>query len=248
MDQVKKEVNWLSYAIASLDKVGTFSRWTNILGIAILFLMVCFTFVEVFARYVFNAPIKGTLEITEVMMAVAVFLAIAHTQNVKAHVSVDLINAMLTPKPKLILEFINIFLGLGVFIILIWQSIVKALYYLQKNSLHGGQSGITIPEAPFEFVVVLGCSALSLLLLRDLLKLIENARKNHLIWHNWLLMIGIPILIILASIFWIQPNLIQVSLPMVGLMGVIASLILFLMGMPIAFALILTSFLFIGHI
>jgi TRAP-type C4-dicarboxylate transport system permease small subunit len=145
MEQVKKEINWLNYAIIALDKVGTFSRWTNILGITIMFLMVCFTFVGVFSRYVFNMPIKGTLEITEVMMVVAVFLAIAHTQNEKAHVAVDLISARLTSKPKLILEFINYLLGLGIFLILIWQSVVKLVYYIQRNALHGGSSGLSIP-------------------------------------------------------------------------------------------------------
>ena len=244
--QVKTAPNILETLIRILDKVGVFSRWTNVLGIAILFLMVCLTFVDVILRYIFDSPIKGVLEMTEVMMIAAVFLGIAHTQNQKGHISVDLVSATLGTRHKLVLEFINTLLGIGLFILVIWRSIVKLMVFINQNSMHSQY--FRLPDAPFDAVLILGCTCLCLLLIRDLLKLAVEARSLHVGPSHWLLMVGVPILITIGAIFWMQPKLVQLSLPMVGLIGVVVSLILFFMAMPISFALILTSFLFVGHI
>ena len=102
----------LDKIIGVLDKVGIFSRWTNVIGVSGFFIMICLTFVDVIMRYVFNSPIRYTTELVEVMMITSIFLAIAHTQNVKGHVSVDVITQKLSARPRLILEFITTILGL----------------------------------------------------------------------------------------------------------------------------------------
>ena len=239
-------MNGLNKAIGILDKVGVFSKWTNVIGTAVLFLMVALTFVDVILRYIFNSPIKGVLEITEVMMILAIFLAVAHTQNEKAHISIDLITSHLAPKARTIMEFITTLLGIGIFIIAIWRTIVQTMLFVQKNVMHSQY--FSLPNAPFSAIVALGCTALCLLLLRDLLGKLVDALKLGLRWHQWLLMIFIPILLIGMAILWMQPDLWQMNLPTLGLVGVIVSLILFLSGMPISFVLILTSFIFISHI
>jgi TRAP-type C4-dicarboxylate transport system permease small subunit len=246
MELIKQDVSGLNKMIHVLDKLNPFNRWANFLGVAVLFLMVCLTFIDVIMRYIFNSPIKGVLEITEVMMVMAIFLAIAHTQNEKGHVSIDLVIARLKSKPKLILEFINGLLGLGLFIIMIWQSVMRTMLAINKNSMHSQY--FPLPDAPFTAIVVLGCLALCLILIRDLLKLAIEAQQQRLRWYHWSLIFGVPITILILALFWMQPDLWGLSLPLVGLIGVIISLTFFLMGMPIAFALILTSFLFIGHI
>jgi tripartite ATP-independent transporter DctM subunit len=243
---VKKSSTAIEVAIRILDKVGLFSRWTNVVGISVLFLMVFVTFIDVIMRYVFNSPIKGVLEFTEVMMIVAVFLGIAHTQNQKGHVTVDLVSAVLTPRRRLILEFITTFLGIGLFIVIIWRSIVKTISFINQNSMHSQY--FLVPDAPFNAILVLGCICLCLLLVRDLLKMAVNARSLHFGTFHWLIMVGVPVLIIIGAVFWMQVKVPQISLPMIGLFGVIVSLVFFLMAMPISFALILTSFLFIGQI
>jgi tripartite ATP-independent transporter DctM subunit len=244
--KVKTAPNILENLIRILDKVGVFSRWTNVLGIAVLFLMVCVTFIDVIMRYFFNSPIKGVLELTEVLMIVAVFLGIAHTQNQKGHITVDILSAALPPRRRLVLEFITTMLGSGLFIIIIWRSIIKLISFINQNAMHSQY--FLVPDAPFDAVLILGCTCLCLLLIRDLLKLSMEAHSQHLGSFHWIIMIGIPILISFGAVLWMQPNFIQLSLPMIALIGVVVSLILFIMAMPISFALILTSFLFVGHI
>jgi tripartite ATP-independent transporter DctM subunit len=240
-------VRLLNQAIRILDRVGTFSRWTNVVGIAILFLMVCLTFVDVVLRYVFNLPITGIVEVTEVLMIMAVFLAIAHTQNVKGHISIDLITSKLKPKARLVMECITTLIGLILFGVAVWQEVIQFLWFLERNSTHG-QEYIMIPSAPFSGIIVIGCVSMALLLLRDFLANLAEALKLGLTRFNVLLIIGIPISVVALAILWMQPTIGQISLPSLGLIGILVSIILFLSGMPIAFVLLLTSVVFIGHI
>ena len=244
--EVKKEMYWLNKAIHVLDKVGVFSRWTNVVGVAFLFVMICVTFVDVIMRYIFNHPFEGMWAITEVMMIVAIFLAVAHTQNEKGHVSVDAITSRLAPRARTVMEFITTLLGLGIFIVVDWRIIERTIWFASRGMCHSQL--ISIPSAPFAAIISLGCLSLSLLLLRDLLRNAVEALRLGLRQYHWLLMFGIPILVLVLAILWMQPTLWQLSLPMVGLIAVIFSLILFLSGMPISFTLILVSLLFISHI
>jgi tripartite ATP-independent transporter DctM subunit len=241
-----ERTDWLTKVVAALDKAGIFSRWVNVLGISALFLMVVMTFINVIARYVFNHPFIGIVEVTEVLMVSAVFLSVAHTQNQKAHVAVDLFTAKLKPKNKIVMGFINNLLAIALFIIVIWRSADQMVFFIEKHTVHS--PFLAIPNAPFAAIIVFGCSLTCILLIRDLLRDIIDARKLGLTCRHWVLMLGIPIIIGVLAFFWSQPGLWEISLPLVGLLGVIVTLIFMFMGMPIAFGLFLTSYLFIAHI
>jgi tripartite ATP-independent transporter DctM subunit len=239
-----EERHWLDGVIRVLDKVGIFSKWTNIIGAAAIFLISGLVFVDVIMR-VFDHPIRGVSEIVEVMVITAIFFGVAHTYNEKGHVGIDLITSKLSDKGRLVLEFGTNLIGLGLFAIVVWRALVQTISYAEKNVMHGY---VAIPVAPFSAIIVLGCVALCLLMIRDLLRNINTARKLGLAWFQRLLMAVFPALVIVLAALWVQPDLWQMSLVTVGLIGIIFSLAFFLTGMPISFVLILTSFLFIGHI
>ena len=111
----------LKKVIGLLDRIGIFCRWTNVVGVGALFLMVSSTLIDVIMRYMFNSPIRYVGETVGIMMILAVFLAVAHTQNMKAYVTVDVITNLLAPKNLIVVEFITSVLGLGIFAIVIWQ-------------------------------------------------------------------------------------------------------------------------------
>lgn len=238
--------NGLEKMVALLNKVGVFSRWTNVAGIGALVLMIFLTFVDVILRYFFNSPIKGVQEVTEVIMICAIFLAVAHTHNTKSHISVDLVSNQLSPKPKAALEFITNLLSTALFAIVSWRAIAFAVYVIQDHRLHDKFYGI--PDGPFAIVISVGCVCLFLLLFRDLLTKINDSRKMKLSWKYWVIMIGIPVAFCVLAYFWMQPDLWVINLTLVGVIGVLFSLVLFFTGMPVAYALILTAFLFVSHI
>jgi TRAP-type C4-dicarboxylate transport system permease small subunit len=63
---------------------------TTVSVLVILFVM-AFVGAEVMMRYLFNSPIPGHLELSELMMPVIVFLAISYTQATHGHVGMELV-------------------------------------------------------------------------------------------------------------------------------------------------------------
>ena len=70
-------------------------RWLGWMSSVPLGLIVVLTFVDVFARYVFSAPIKGSLEIIQYAMALSIFAALPLVTRHRGHVTVSLIDGLL---------------------------------------------------------------------------------------------------------------------------------------------------------
>ena len=62
--------------------------------------MMTLVFVDVFARYLFSAPIPGGFEITELLMAVLFFSALPLATAREQHVTIGLIDGLLGPTGK----------------------------------------------------------------------------------------------------------------------------------------------------
>jgi TRAP-type C4-dicarboxylate transport system permease small subunit len=80
-------------------RLDRFSRAGDaLLGIiagAILFAMMALTAVDVFQRYVIGSSIRGSLEITELMMVVLIFAGLPLVSRKDEHVAVDLLDRLL---------------------------------------------------------------------------------------------------------------------------------------------------------
>ena len=76
-------------------------RADAVLGIAasaILFGMMALTFVDVVLRYVFNRPLRGALEVTELMLLVLIFAGLPLVSHANEHVTIDFIDRLLGPR------------------------------------------------------------------------------------------------------------------------------------------------------
>lgn len=239
-------INIFDRAVQFMDHVGVFSRWMNVIGAILIFAMVGLTFVDVVLRYLFNKPIASAFEITGVMLICAVFLTISHTHNLKGHITVDIISARLSEKGKLVLDFITNVIGTGMFVIIIWQSIILVGFFYQRGTFHA--DSLQWVSWPFEIVIVFGSTLMGLLLVRDLLKDIADGIKKHLNWYHWLLMFGLSVLILILAVLLVQPNMWELSSGVIGLVGLVVFMILLLAGIPVAFTLLISGFLFIAHI
>jgi TRAP-type C4-dicarboxylate transport system permease small subunit len=72
-------------------------RVERILGVAasaILFLMMLLTFVDVVARYVFNRPLRGAFEVTELMLLVLIFAGLPLVSFSDEHAVMDFIDRL----------------------------------------------------------------------------------------------------------------------------------------------------------
>ena len=82
-------------------------RWERradaVLGIAasaLLFAMMCLTFVDVVARYLFNSPIRGGFELTELTLLVLIFAGLPLVSHADEHVTMDFIDRVLPERAR----------------------------------------------------------------------------------------------------------------------------------------------------
>jgi len=100
-----------------------------VLGIAasaILFAMMVLTFVDVVARYVFNFPLRGAFEITELMLLVLIFAGLPLVSHADEHVTMDFIDRLLGPRALIFVVRTVHLLVAAVMFFLTWQVWIKA--------------------------------------------------------------------------------------------------------------------------
>ena len=93
---------------------------------AILLCLMLLTFADVVARYLFNAPIPGGFEITELMLLVLIFAGVPLVSHADEHVTMDFIDRMLPGRANRALIRIVHALCAAVFFFLTWQVWIKA--------------------------------------------------------------------------------------------------------------------------
>jgi tripartite ATP-independent transporter DctM subunit len=230
-----------------LDKVSIFSRWTNIIGIAALFLMIIFNFIDTIMDVViFHRPLSGVTEITEIMMICGISLALAHCQDEKAHIAVDVITSKLSNTNRLVVEFITSIIGMGTIGLVIWRVIDQAAYFASKNMMH--KQYLPIPSAPFAVVIAVGITAMWLLMFRDFLKIIVESIKTGLDKYQWFIMVAVPIILTVFLCFFMQKGFWEIDRDVLAILGICFFTALLLAGIPIAYTMMLTAIVFISHI
>lgn len=161
-EYVKKIIQRLSVL---LNEVGMF------ILLAIMFLTVS----DITGRVLFRAPILGTFEMTQFLLAMYILLGIAYTQQVGGHVKATLFVSRLPVRFQLWLDVFVGLLGLFLFATIAWKGWGYAL-----NSFHFKLASDTlrIPVYPFLFFIPLGAGFLCLeLLIRLITSMRELARS-----------------------------------------------------------------------
>lgn len=115
---------------------------------AILFAMMLLTFADVVARYLFDFPLRGAFEVTELMLLVLIFAGLPLVSHADENVTMDFIDHML-PEPALrALERSVHALCAAVFLFLAWLIWLKA----GKIATYGDTTDVMkIPIAPFVY-------------------------------------------------------------------------------------------------
>ena len=104
-------------------------RADALLGVAasvILYLMMLLTFVDVVARYLFNFPLRGGFEITELMLLVLIFAGLPLVSHADEHVTMDFIDRLLPEAGRLLLVRAAHAVCAAVMFFLTWQVWIKA--------------------------------------------------------------------------------------------------------------------------
>jgi TRAP-type C4-dicarboxylate transport system permease small subunit len=128
---------------------------------ATLFSMMWVTFIDVVGRYVFNHPLQGAYEITELSLAVLVFGGLPLVTERREHVATPLFDNLLRGLGRRLKELAVDLSGMVACAVLAWRLWLQAG---ETASLHTQSQVLHVPMAPFVYFMAL-TSAISALVL-----------------------------------------------------------------------------------
>ena len=142
-------------------------RWLGILSSIPLGLIVVLTFLDVFARYLISAPIKGSLEIIQYAMALSIFAALPLVTRHRGHVTVSLIDDMLGPGAMRFKAIVCDTISLMALVLMSWR-----LWVYAGESIEQKQQTIVLalPQGPLVYALAVFAGLTSLLVVTDLLR------------------------------------------------------------------------------
>jgi TRAP-type C4-dicarboxylate transport system permease small subunit len=103
----------------ALTRLETF---LNLLSSTVLFALMFYVTAEVTMRYLLNKPLPGHLELTQLLIAPSVFLALSYVQAHRGHVGLDLLIDRLPARLRHAVESFTLAVALGAFAIITWFS------------------------------------------------------------------------------------------------------------------------------
>lgn len=152
------------------------SRLLGYIAAVILGFMMMLTVVDVFFRYILNAPLTGAIEVSELLMVVLVFPALGWIAIERSHIRVDLLVSRWPKRVQMIVEIITLLLTLGTYAYITWQSLLESRNVDMTTSL------LSIPEAPFHWVMTAGflmlCLAIVSLVIEDVQFLAREKKEG----------------------------------------------------------------------
>lgn len=160
--------------------ISGLSSLFNLIGVCVLMVMMFLVAVDVFLRYAFNAPLAGTYEAVELMMAVVFCFGIGYTQRHKGHVAVDMFTSRLRGRSRAALGGAVSLVSLALFAMMTWQSFVKAGVALRSGETSYGGVGPFghVAMYPFIYLTSAACLVFCLELLVNLVASIRNLVKG----------------------------------------------------------------------
>lgn len=111
------------FLFSPLDRVAWQIEQTLNLGAnGLILFMMGFVVSEVVLRSMFNSPIPGHLELSELITPGIIFLALAYTQSTNGHVNMTLVVDLLPPGGRRYAEVFNLVLSVAIYAILTYFS------------------------------------------------------------------------------------------------------------------------------
>lgn len=141
-------------------------------------IMMLSTTIDVIGRFFFNAPIRGTVEVNQVLLIFTVFLGLGYTQLMKRHIRVDMIfDRISSTRRRLMVDVLESLLALVIVGFVTYGSTAWAY-----NSVLTGQYEIGSVRYPVwvgRIAVSFGCLALCAQYVVDIIQTLRSAFMSH---------------------------------------------------------------------
>jgi TRAP-type transport system small permease protein len=143
-------------------------------GVLIIAVM-AFTVYNVLGRWLFSAPLRGTVELTQLAMIGIVYLGLAYAQHRDNHIAVGLLYQRFGPRVRFGLDVFCAVLSIFVLALLAWR-----LYEYAGVLQAGGRTTASrsIPLYPFAFVAIVGVVAFIVAFASTLVTRLRSGRAD----------------------------------------------------------------------
>lgn len=155
--------------------VNSVSHKFSIIGVITLAGLMLMTVSDVFLRALFNAPIMGSLEVTELLMIVIVYPGLAWVAVKRANVKVDLVVGRFSARTQGIFDSVTCFMSLLVAALIAWFNIPQAFYMWERLI---ATDLLDIVHFPFFFLISFAFFLLCFALIIDLVESVNKAVKG----------------------------------------------------------------------
>jgi len=225
--------------------LSAFIRRLNWVAIASGFIIVLFTVIAVFARYLLNQPIPGDNEITELLIVLAVFFgAVAVAQLDKSHVNIDIALEKLPLQARLLTEATTTVFAILLMGLIVWRTGMTAFLFAVNGNTTRMMS---IPLSPVAFVIPMGCFLLLLVLVGDLIGYFRQATAQGFQKTMGMLVPAITVLLLFLILLWLRRTW-HVDPLLLGVAGLLFCVLLFVTGMPVTYAMFITGILGMAYL
>ncbi len=200
------------------------------------FLMMLLITYDVFMRSAFNKPLEGGLEFYELMMVLVCFAAFPFTQNQDAQIGIDMLQSKLSEAGRALCGVLTnaittIFMG-----ILTWQMGVTAIKFYTRNDIMG-ISGVML--WPFMLFATISIGFLTFLLVLSTFK--EFAKVKYFEKSSMGILMFILAIALSVFPFFMAGTSLGISKVALGGLGFVYLIFLALLGMPVAYSMLVTG-------
>ncbi len=136
--------------------------------------MMMLTTADVILRYLFDRPILGSMEMTELLMVSVAGLSLAWCTLKSGHIRVDIITNMFSKKTNKTIDVINYILT-GIICAFIVPALINR--YIEGEKLDIRTYVLRIPEGPFVLLLTFGYFLTFLVLIVKTVKSIVEEKK-----------------------------------------------------------------------
>jgi TRAP-type C4-dicarboxylate transport system permease small subunit len=155
-----------------IRRANSFASFVGLIGALVMSGLMLLTVADVVLRYVFNAPILGSYELTEMAMVVMAFLAIPYAAAKRVNVRVDLVVGALPKRILARFDAVTCCLSLIITAILGWYTIPQG-FYIKGVGVQTEMLKIHI--YPLYFVIAFGFFLLFFVLIGNLIEIMRKA-------------------------------------------------------------------------
>ena len=145
---------------------------THYIGMVFALLMMLLTTVHAVGRYLLGLPVPGLVELSSYMLVTMIFLTAPYTALRKGHIAIGVLVDRLSERRQAIIDILIYLPCLVVSVLAAWQTFLRGFFIMQERQV---STILSIPNAPFIFIVGIGWSMFSVAILIHIIHSVSRA-------------------------------------------------------------------------